>query len=93
LLLDKRKDSWPLQIKSILDNCGLSGWWNNGIEPGVETGLITKAVKKVLKDQEIRFGKKTKFRHNPLEYIEKSKKPGEKKYISPGATKAHLVYF
>ena len=25
MLLDKRKDSWPVQIKSILDNCGLSG--------------------------------------------------------------------
>jgi hypothetical protein len=47
----------------------------------VDTGLIAQAVEKVLQDQEIRFGKKTRFSQNPLEYVEKLKKPGDKKYI------------
>ena len=46
MLLDKRKDSWPVQIKSILDNCGLSGWWNDGIGPGGGNRIVLLRLRK-----------------------------------------------
>ena len=85
MLLDKRKDSWPVQIKSILDNCGLSGWWNDGIGPGVETGLIAKAVEKVLQDQEIQVWQEDKVKSQSLGIYRKIKEAwGEEIYLKFG---------
>ena len=54
-LQDRRKDSWPNQMKDILDRAGLGNCWNEGNEIGGMVGTVSRLVATRLESQEIQI--------------------------------------
>ena len=44
MLQDRRKDSWPNQVKNILDCAGLGNCFNEGKEIGEMVGTVSRLV-------------------------------------------------
>ena len=51
MLQDRRKDSWPNQVKNILDRAGLGNCWNEGKGIGERVGTVSRSVASRLESQ------------------------------------------
>lgn len=53
-LNDRRKSSWPSQVRYILETCGGARQWNKGRGLGLERGAVVNHARVRLESQEIR---------------------------------------
>ena len=55
MIKDNRNNSWPNQIRKILNSCGITGIWNQEVCIRGEIGSVAKEVKIVLQEQDIQL--------------------------------------
>ena len=53
MLQDRRKDSWPNQVKNIFEHVGLGNCWNEGKGIGEMVGTVYRLVASRLESQEV----------------------------------------
>ena len=83
-----KSDTWPSQIKKILDDCGFSELWNGGLGIGLKEGAVANRVRERLRDQEIQVWHARVNETRSLELYAKAKEQwGEELYFKAGLQK------
>ena len=90
-LKDGKHDSWPNQVKKILDFCGLSETWNEEKGPMDESVSVWKEVLQTLNDQEIQEWQAHKEQFMSLRFYSQAKECwGEEVNFKFGLNKVDL---
>ena len=85
MLQDRRKDSWPNQVKNILDRAGLGNCWNEGKGIGEMVGTVSRLVATRLESQEVQVWQAEKATSPSLGiYAEVKENWGEEIYLKMG---------